>query len=134
MIALWPWLTFLSLMIYQISMRKAKVKFIHVARCVTYSSDFVIWMAIAVLACLGSHAAMSRLGPGINVLTVDDFTTKVDAAATWVWLFACLVFSYRMAMAYRYYLRFPHAVATVLLSQVMVALFALAVLSFAALR
>ena len=46
---LWPWLTFLSLMVFRISMRRARVKSVHVLRCVLYSADGVIWAGMALV-------------------------------------------------------------------------------------
>src|SRR5438046_8256562 len=54
----WPWLTFLTLMIFRLSMRRARVRSIHVLRCVIYSFDSVLWLG-ALMILLPLTAALS---------------------------------------------------------------------------
>ena len=109
---LWPWLTLASLLVFQISLRRAKLRWTHVLRCVLYSGDVVAWYAVPVaLVALLSWAG--RGGAPAQLLS-------------WMWplvplgLFAVL--AYRLFHAYEFYLRFDHALSAVVASQVMVGL------------
>src|SRR5205823_11722928 len=51
-IAAWPWLTFAALMVFQASMRKAKVQRGHVLRCVIYAADLSVWYTFLFLAAI----------------------------------------------------------------------------------
>ncbi|MDB5291493.1 MAG: hypothetical protein JWL69_2734, partial [Phycisphaerales bacterium] len=118
----WPWLTFLSLMIFQVSMRRAKVKPNHVLRCILYSSDVILWCGILLLlmnATLGGIAIFR--GSAIGDIG------EVDLFVIMPWLTALLLFTYRLNVAYWNYLRFRHVVATILSTQLIVLLFVLAV-------
>src|SRR5206468_1928546 len=48
----WPWLTFFALMIFRFSMSRARVRTIHVLRCVLYSYDVVLWAGVILLVVL----------------------------------------------------------------------------------
>jgi hypothetical protein len=108
---LWPWLTFLSLMVFRWSMARAQVKSVHVQRCVVYSYDCGL-LAAAPFLCVGAAAAYWGL------------PTLGSQVREWALLGAALLglhAVYRLWMAYRHYLRFSHALATVLASQMIVA-------------
>src|SRR5258706_2772759 len=47
LLLLWPWLTFLSLMVFQMSMRRGNVWATHILRCVVYCGDAMIWYLLA---------------------------------------------------------------------------------------
>ena len=108
----WPWLTFLALLVFQVSLRRARLRTTHVLRCVLYSGDACLWLALP-LGFLGFTAWAASGWPP------RAFFPSVTAAVPWVvlpWL------TYRLFAAYRHYLRFDHALATVLASQVIVLL------------
>ena len=124
----WPWLTFLALLVFQISMRRARVRPAHVLRCVLYSWDAVFWIGLLfaggvatryvllttflpTLAWPGMLASILPAPPeaGGDVLVVCGAVLTVVAA-------------YRLVVAFREYLRFDRPVATVLSSQVIVLL------------
>ena len=109
----WPWLTFLTLMIFRMSMRRAKVFPVHVLRCVLYSGDTFMWagLAVLVLSVLMSAGATEGIG-GRELL----HATAVIVLAT------AVVVVWRLAAAYKLYLQFDHPVATVLAAQCIVAL------------
>jgi hypothetical protein len=110
---LWPPLTLALLMIFQASMHKARIKSSHVLRCVVYSADAVFWIAPLLAAC--TFAAASYRGR--------------IAVTEWI-CWACIIIvptmhllmTYRLAVAYRLYLRFQHPTATVLATQLIVLL------------
>ena len=116
----WPWLTFLTLMIFVASMRRAKVRPVHVLRCVVYSCDAGVW-----LIPLAAVTSFLNAAPTNPVAVQNGFarggmvlvTIVLPAYTTW-----------RLAVAYRLYLRFDHPMATVAAAQFIVALFMAAVL------
>ena len=44
--SLWTWMTLLAFQVFRISMRRARVKPVHVLRCVVYSFDIGAWLGI----------------------------------------------------------------------------------------
>jgi hypothetical protein len=108
---LWPWLTLGVLMIFRVSMRKAKVKTVHVLRCVLYCCDAGLWLGAGVV--LASPWLMSELDLGRHLgYRVEAVAAPLLAAVT----------AWRLAAAYRHYLGFDHPVATAIASQVAVTL------------
>lgn len=134
----WPWLTFLALLVFQISMRRARIRAAHVLRCVIYTfgpTALGSWLLLAFTGTLIVAAPMlvgraastsyatlelllqwtgiAGLGPtGFNPMETLLFLTG---------LIMLVVFTYRLAIAYRLYLQFPHPVTTVVVSQVLAA-------------
>jgi hypothetical protein len=125
---LWPWLSFLALLVFQQSIRSARIRRSHVLRCVLYSSDGLIVFGLAGLA-LGFTF---NLFPALWVYLYDQtwFTAIVDPHGrdsqelllAWLILIWAATFAWRLRTAYRYYLRFEDPLATVLASQVIVLL------------
>jgi len=111
----WPWLTFGALMVFQVSMRRVRLRPIHVLRCVVYASDVAVWVALATLLVIGAemYAEKAFLARQYRWGTGDVF----GACAV---LVALLVLTVRLAFAYRLYLRFHHAIAVALASQLIV--------------
>jgi hypothetical protein len=108
----WPWLTLATLLLFAASMRRAKVRTVHVLRCVLYSSDAGVW--IVPLATLGAFALLHRV-PRFGLLdgqVVLLLVTPMFAAYT----------AYRLSAAYQLYLRFDRPFATALAAQFVVAL------------
>ena len=110
----WPWLTFLALNIFQISMLRARVNVSHVLRCVVYTFDvlflFVGGVAIAAMTLVTDAAYLRRTDEALFVLMP-------------FWMLAAVgIFNYRLTTAYRLYLQFHRPLLTVVASQVVVAL------------
>jgi hypothetical protein len=116
---LWPLTTILVMKILRVSMRRAKVRHVHIARCVVYNSDILIWFASAILLTVAIDISSS--GPTAAAFNSSKVLSLLVPA--WPAMFILLV--WRMIAAYRKYLRFPHAIATVLLTQILVALLVL---------
>jgi hypothetical protein len=120
----WPGLTLAALMLFRRSLRQAHVRTVHVARCVVYAADaLVLGGLVLVVSAAASAWAQYQLPAWWTSWTV--MWTRVqypihDVPLAWPVMLAIL--GYRLALAYRLYLRFPHALATVLASQVLVAL------------
>lgn len=125
---LWPWLVLLALLVFRASMRRARIRAVHMLRCVLYSYDVVLWIGVAVAAavCVKFLAPLGLLPrhwqyPGALIPPApipDDHVFQYEAHLVTDALFwsACLLLvlaAYRLASALRHYLRFDHAAATV---------------------
>jgi len=114
-LAFWPWLTFLALLVFQQSMRRAKVRPAHVLRCTIYCADANIWYLLAVLALAIVQAiyfAVTTRNPYTGIFRWE--------LIEWLGMLLAILRIDRLAVAYKRYLHFRHPLATVLLSQVMV--------------
>jgi len=111
--AFWPLATFATLQIFRWSMRRAKVRTIHVVRCVVYSFDGVFWCGVAVslfivaVILTGSRASQAATLGGISFFLV---------------IIALPFMARRLMIAYRDYLRFDRPAATIACTQLIVAL------------
>jgi rubredoxin len=117
----WPWMLLLSLQVFRVSMRRAKVHAAHVLRCVVHSFDVGAWVGL-----LGVFwvTYLLTLGPP---LTTDpgQFQTERAIRAVAFLVLTLGVVTWRMAQAYRRYMRFDHAISTVIAGQVITSLLAL---------
>jgi hypothetical protein len=120
----WAVATYLSLLVFRISMRRARIRPVHVARCVVYSFDAIIWPALA--AFVGTALVIAQA----LLLSKRDFSLLWGAAAIAPWVLVAVV-EYRLVMAYRHYLRFDRPFLTILASQVVAGLVVLNVLVYA---
>jgi hypothetical protein len=109
LVVLWTLSTYLALMVFQDSMAKARIRPIHVARCVGYSFDIGLWCAVAGLAIVA--LAFCLPGAGMNLGELISCMALVTGALI---IFAAL----RLWAAYRLYLAFDHAFWVVLSSQI----------------
>jgi hypothetical protein len=127
----WPWLTFLALNVFQISMLRARVNASHVLRCVVYTFDAVAVVSWTVLFLAGAIVATVVLFEE-NVYW-SRITEEAVAWAVLIWIVVgFLLFLYRLSVAYRLYLQFHRPFLTVLASQIIVALATLTALLWVA--
>lgn len=112
---LWPPMNFAALMIFQISMRRAQVKWTHVLRSVFYSGGTLAWVGIVFANGLGMASILQ--------------TCSLGRCALAVWILAVLLILvllasvvYQLIIAYRRYLRFDHSITTIMISQGLIAL------------
>jgi hypothetical protein len=110
----WPWLTFLALLVFRGSMRRARIGPTRVLRCVLYSSDVLLWYGLLLLA-----VAPWEYYAEMNNLVSSGMLRQVELAvgATFTW-----IVTFRLFGACRYYLRLSHTAWTVTVSQFIVAL------------
>ncbi len=114
----WPWLVLLALLVFQVSMAKARIRTAHVLRCVVYSIDLTCWLALVV----GVGSVVHRVNLAFAVVGPRTWIARVFSDRNFVWIVVativlCLLAStYRLTVAYRHYLKFPRPVATVLLA------------------
>lgn len=120
----WPWLTVAALLLFQSSMRRAKVLPGHVMRCAVYGGDVFVWTGVLflLLGVLRWLDVLSRSRMWDSMLEVRQ------TAACFLVLPALM--TYRVGVAYRRYLRFDRPWATVVASQVLVLLLVVTMLSF----
>jgi hypothetical protein len=102
----WPWVTLAALMVFQVSMRRARVRTAHVVRCVVYSGDVLVWAGLGLLG-----------GGALGVLSTYRYFGGARPIIGCV-LPAALFAAYRLGVAYRRYLRFEHAWSTAITSQI----------------
>jgi len=119
----WPWLTAAILMIFRVSMRRAKVNAEHVLRCVLYSGDAFIWPALLLTAALWTGVGLTGLG------IIDRATGSCLLPVGFGVAILCLLPAVKLWAAYQRYLRFRHALWTIIASQVILVLGVLAVIS-----
>lgn len=112
LLALFPWFNFLALMIFQQSMKRSRIKGSHVLRCAIYSGDLVAWYAI------GASLAIIYLGSRPRSGQAQELAQLLILAA----VLTGLLNSLRLWNAYRHYMKFKSALATVIASQLIVAL------------
>ena len=134
---LWPWLTALALMVFRISMRRARIRPVHVMRCVLYGADVLFWpgLVLAVVVTLQLYGGRDMIqGPFPDIVGRGSFLYlpgDPDWATTLAYLGAyvtVIAITYRLTVAYRHYLRFDRPVATILASQAIVFLLVLVVM------
>jgi hypothetical protein len=116
----WPWMLLGGLLVFRVSMRRARIKSVHVSRCVVYACDTALWIGMALLLCAIVVFSVARIGNQIESIARVMF---------WVFCVFVVVCGYRLWMAYRLYLRFEHAFAAVLASHVIAFLILINVLS-----
>ena len=110
----WVLLTAAGMMIFQFSMRRARVRPIHALRCVFYSADVLVWVNLVLTVTLAGILYFDIAGS--NLPWSDQYGESLWELLL---LAAFFVFNIRMVVAARRYLRFDHAVATVMVTQVM---------------
>ena len=133
----WPWLTLLTLLLFRISMRRARIRVAHVLRCVLYSFDVVLWLGLATALALGVRVlAWYGLAPPYTdpppapIPRDHPFEYRSDVVPDtlfWAGLLLLPLALYRLASAFRHYLRFDHPVATVLVAQAIAVLLVIVV-------
>jgi hypothetical protein len=131
LLALFPWFNVLALLIFQQSMRRSRVKAVHVLRAAIYSGDLVVWFSIAasiVLATSESRDIFDTLGHPLKSLFVGG--APVLTLLGCGFLAMVILNSLRLWVAYRTYLRFQRAIGFVVASQIVVILATVAVLSW----
>ncbi|MBN1347407.1 MAG: hypothetical protein JXQ73_32255 [Phycisphaerae bacterium] len=113
----WPWLTVAALLVFQASMRRGRIRSEHMIRCVVYCFDLTcLWMVPAYLAAAVACLVGQYQFPGVWL------SIYVLGGVFLVWFLTVLLAAARLARAVSGYLRFDHPIATVLSTQVIVAL------------
>ncbi len=111
-LVMWPILSYAAFQIFRWSMRRARIRPIHVERCVVYSADLAAWLALILLLGL----------PPTQILGSQGIRRIPQALIVLVFGGALAIFVYRLSQAYKLYLRFDRPFLTVLAAQAVVAL------------
>ena len=120
--ALWPWLTLATLAVFRRSLRRARVRPGHVARCVVCAGDAVAWIpAAAVLVAAGFLWAGIYWPFALLAYEWTDLLGTGSAGLIGMGVFAAVA-GWRLWRAHALYLRLPHAAATVVAAGVVVLL------------
>jgi hypothetical protein len=117
----WPWLMFVGLMVFRWSMRRARVRAIHVLRCCIYTSGTAVWLTLGIPFLVVGGAILQRFA-GVD-------TETLATVSLWILGGLLVLMLYQLSTAYRLYLRFDHSIATVVCAQVIVILAGLASLA-----
>jgi hypothetical protein len=115
LLVFWPWAMFATLMIFRWSMRRARIRAIHVLRCCIYTSGTAVWITLTAPLFVGGGVLLVSTG----VLVPD---TVMSFVFPWIVVGWVLLMLYQLSTAYRLYLRFDHSFATVFCAQVVAAL------------
>ena len=124
LVALWPGVTVIGMrLMLWVSVRRARVRPIHLARCAVHAADVGAWyfLGVGIVAALlaaeglagGYSAYLPR--PGSNGF-------RLLIASNVALLLTFLVACYRLIVASRTYLRLPHAGVVVVLTQLVIVL------------
>ena len=114
----WPALTLAALMIFRWSMRRARLRPVHLARCAVYCGDLVLW-ANLLLAGLVATTVVRWILVGVRRPPGNPVETYAGIAGA-AMVVVVLAFIYRLAVALVKYLRFDRPIWTVLATQVIV--------------
>ena len=120
--AIWPWLTLAALAVFRRTMRRARVRPGHVARCVVYAGDAVAWLPAAAVA-VAAGFWWAGIGWPFDLLPYEWVVLLGTGSAGLIGMgvFAAVA-GWRLWRAHALYLRLPHAAATVLAAGVVVLL------------
>ena len=118
----WPWLTVLVFQIFRITMRRTSIRRSHILRIAVYNGDIIVWIGVLILPLMAIEIAQPASAAGLF---------RGASAQTLLWSMGLAGFSIpiglvlytlRLWVACRRYLRFPHALATVISVQIIVLL------------
>jgi hypothetical protein len=115
MALLWMPLTIASLLIFRASMRQARIRTGHMLRCVVYTATPLVFFALYQFAAPFIVFFIGRAGWRY---TRFGYLDDLDLFFVLFFLFLAI----RLMFAYRLYLRFHFAIATIIASQIIVAL------------
>lgn len=127
LVAVWPVVNYLALLVFGQSMRRARVRKVHVARCLIYSHDATFWFGLAMMVVAGLSLVPTVTG---SVVTSPLRASLLDSMPLYLLAGLVLVVWYRLWRSYQRYMGFDLAWATILASQVMVFLAAFTVFAF----
>ena len=116
-VLVWPWLSLVSLLLFQASMRRAKVNVRHVLRAVVYGCDFWLLMVAVAVTIMLLNANWTDLR-----LWFNDAPIHGTVPICLVVLGCATAATHRLGVAYARYLRFDRPLLTVAASQVIAVL------------
>jgi len=114
---IWPFATVLIMLIFRASMRRARVRSIHLLRVTIYSTDAIVWIGLFWLLLFIGEAldpyvrGRLTLPPGVQ-----------ESLLGWCFVILAIVLTYRLSCAMGKYLQFRHAMAMAISVQIILAL------------
>lgn len=131
MLALFPWFNFLALMIFQQSMRRSHIRPVHVLRCAIYCGDVIVWYAIGTaIAFAGMDFVFERRSLRNPITSLFLGEGSIVTLMAFGLVAMILLNGIRLFIAYRRYMKFDHAMAAVMASQLIVVLAVMALLAY----
>lgn len=126
LLAAFPWLSALSLLVFQQSMRRAKIKPVHVLRCAIYCGDVIFWAAFPLAIVFAFDPENQEIwhlrDPFTSILLCNGVLPILMALGL---LILTLANTIRLIFAYRLYMQFEHPGRVIIASQIIVFLAAL---------
>jgi hypothetical protein len=117
---IWPFATALIMLIFRASMKRARVRSIHLLRVTIYSTDAIVWIGLLWLLLFIGEA----LDPYVPLRLT--FSPGVqEGLLGWCFVILAIVLTYRLGSAMGKYLQFRHAMAMAVSVQVILMLLAL---------
>ena len=123
---LWPWVTVAVLRgSLWISLRRANVRLVHVARCAIHAGDVIAWywLVMAAAVCYVFTRSLQHGWAFQRNAMIGGAPPLVDQVLplmAFLLLAVYLLSAFRLVAALKYYLRLPHAWSVVLLTQFLV--------------
>ena len=122
---LWPTATLAALMIFQISLRRAHLRRVHLVRCIVYCADVIVWGNLLLIALAAGYVLRALLtAPAPR----GDPVHLYAVAAALLAIAMLPIFIYRMIVALKEYLRFDRPISTIVATQIIVLLLTASVL------
>ena len=115
----WPLLTLAATMVFQISLRRVRLRQIHLVRCVVYCADVFFW-AILMICGLLTWFTWQRLNLPPGAVARSFVNEEFVGLMIFLSITAMIpIFVYRLIIAFKRYLQFDHPIATVLTTQLL---------------
>jgi hypothetical protein len=114
----WAISTLLTLLTLRISMRRARIRPVHMLRCTLYSFDLLAWAAILAVVAAGLPWLMTMNVANTNMPSRGYGPGPLEYPIVFGVLICVLMSAWRLWRALSLYLRFDHPMATVAASQV----------------
>ena len=133
LVALWPVATVMGMrLMLWVSVRRARVRPIHLARCAVHAADIGAWYFLA-LGIVAALLAAEGLAGGYSAYlpTPGSNGFRLLIGSNVALLVAFPVACYRLIIASRTYLRLPHAGVVVVLTQLVIVLVMIMAVHFA---
>ena len=125
LLLVWPWISAGTMLLFRASMRRAKVRTIHLARVTIYSADVLVWLGLLLFLAL----AMQMLGVFYSLFPYQLWPRYIVTETSLFWpIVGLILLTYRLGCGIGKYLRFRHAMAMALSVQIILVLLVLQIL------
>jgi hypothetical protein len=107
----WGGLTLAAMMIFQVSLRRARLRPVHLVRCVVYSGDLLLWVYVLDVITIATEHLLTHTFGVVGIWPLGN------TVMTFAYCIAVVTFFFRLVTAFKRYLRFDHPISTVLATQ-----------------